>query len=85
MVYKYEDERAKVFTEDGQVMFLKIRDKAKDLIGLAGAVSSACLMRDISGDSWTMLACIDRLVELRELKEITGPNTWGQHRVFVKN
>lgn len=36
------------------------------------------------GHDWEALACMDRLVELGELREITGPNVMGQHRVFVK-
>jgi hypothetical protein len=82
MGYKYEEHRPRVFTEEGQVMFLKIRDNAKHLLSLAGAVQSGKLMSGVSGDSWTMLACIDRLVELGELREVTK-DTWGQHRVFV--
>ena len=35
------------------------------------------------GDSWHHLTCIDRLLELGELKEITPAGTVQQHRVFV--
>lgn len=82
MSYRYEDHRAVVFSEDGQVQFLEIRDKARALIEQSGAVMSGKLM--VSGDTWHSLACIDRLVELKELIEI--PNTWssaGQHRLFI--
>jgi hypothetical protein len=82
--YSYEKLRPKVFTEDGQVMFLKIRDNAKALIKQAGAVSAAHLWDGCTGDSWTMMACIDRLVELKELVEVPNPiSSWGQHRIFI--
>ena len=84
MGYHYQTQRPNVFTEDGQVMFLKIRDNAKVLLSKSGAATSGRIMNGVSGDTWDMLACIDRLVELGELHEI--PNTLsgaGQHRVFV--
>jgi hypothetical protein len=84
MSYNYDTMRSKVFTEDGQVMFLKIRDNAKALIARAGAVSADRLTKNVTGDSWTMIACIDRLVELGEMVEIPNPvSSWAQHRVFI--
>lgn len=84
MAYRYEDIRPHIFTEDGQRMFLKIRDESKRLIAEAGACRSDKLMKAAgTGDSWHMLACIDRLVELGELQELTGDEVAGQHRVFV--
>lgn len=77
MPYRYEEQRANLFTEEGQRMFLKVRD--------AGAVRMDKLMGYAGGgDSWDMLACADRLVELGELVEV--PNTVcraGQDRIFV--
>ncbi len=84
MSYHYKDWRDKVFTEDGQVMFLQIRDNAKRLIAQSGVTLSGKIMGGVTGDSWVMLACIDRLVELKELYEI--PNNLskaGQHRIFT--
>lgn len=83
MSYDYATQRPFVFTEEGQKDFLKIRDTARDLLEEAGAVTSQKLMC-VTGDTWNMLACIDRLVELGELLEI--PNTVsraGQHRIFI--
>jgi hypothetical protein len=64
-------------------MFLKIRDQARFLLQQSDAVMCGKLLC-ATGDSWAMLACIDRLVELGELREV--PNTYsgaGQHRIFI--
>jgi hypothetical protein len=82
MSYTYEKYRANVFTEDGQKTFLHIRDRAKHLLREAGAVRVSEAIKGASGDSWTMLACIDRMVELGELVELPR-DCWGQHRVFI--
>lgn len=84
MSYNYQTQRPKVFTEDGQVMFLKIRDNADALMKKSGAATAEKLMAGCTGDTWDMLACIDRLVEIGEIHEI--PNTMsgaGQHRLFI--
>lgn len=84
MSYRYATERPKVFTEDGQVMFLKIRDAAKALIASSGAATCEKIISGCTGDSWQMLACVDRLVELKEILEVPNPHSRaGQHRVFV--
>lgn len=80
--YQYEVEKPKLFTDDGQRMLLKIRDTAFTLIELAGVVRFQEMTGGVSGDSWTMLACADRLVELGDLVEIPQENIAGQHRVF---
>lgn len=83
-MYVYENERPHVFTERGQVQFLSIRDRAKRLIDLAGAANMECIIKGETGDSWQMLACVDRLVEIGELLELTvGMRVAGQHRVFI--
>jgi hypothetical protein len=85
MAYQYQVERPKLFTEDGQRMFLAIRDRAAQLIAEAGAVRLDKAIASQCGDSWVMLACMDRLVELGELREVTEPDSVpGQHRVFVR-
>ena len=84
MPYNYETERPVIFTDDGQRMFLKIRDKAQRLLHASGAFRLQEVISDCVGDSWTMLACVDRMVELNEIKEITK-DVAGQHRVFIAN
>lgn len=83
-MYKYEEERNKIFTEEGQRLFLSIRDRTFSLINIAGAARMSEIMKTHAGSSWEMLACVDRLVELGEIREITQKDCAGQHRVFVK-
>ena len=83
-MYSYETEKKEIFTEDGQVMFLKIRDHVNTLLKQAGAVRMQEAISKTTGSSWTMLACVDRMVELGELREITGSGVAGQHRIFTR-
>lgn len=83
MSYNYTDLRPKLFTEDGQVLFLEMRDRAKKIIAHAGAARMDAIMQGSTGDTWLMLACVDRMVELGELKEVPSPSTAGQYRIFT--
>lgn len=78
MGYDYAKERPGLFTEEGQVLFIKWRDKVKLLLKVAGAFR----MEELGACSWEELACIDRMVELGELVEFKR-DCWGQYRVFA--
>ena len=83
-MYKYEEEKSKLFTEEGQIEFLKVRDLTKSYLDKTGAFMVDNIINKIGGDSWFILACLDRLMELNEIKEITDKyTTFGQHRVFI--
>lgn len=83
--YRYEEHRDHVFTDDGQRLLLKARDRAQKLLSEAGAVSIGAIIAGLSGDSWKMLACVDRLVEIGDLLEVPNPHSGaGQHRLFIK-
>lgn len=84
MSYQYKKEKPELFTDDGQRLFLQIRDHAQHLIKTAGAFQmEKAISAGRSGSSWTMMACVDRLVELGEIVELTPPGTCaGQHRTF---
>ncbi len=84
MSYDYTEERPKLFTESGQVMFIKFRDVAHELLKEAGAFRASELFAKArtGGDTFQMLACIDRLVELGEIVELKRDG-WGQYRVFT--
>jgi hypothetical protein len=81
-MYKYEEIRPRIFEEQNQEQFLKIRDNAQRLLRKAGAVQLGAIIRGSTGDSWIALACVDRLLELGEIKEIPTEGA-AQHRVFV--
>lgn len=70
MAYDYEKEKAAVFTEDGQEMFLRIRDWLVEHLAVTGAarVGDIVMHAGGPGDTFAMLACIDRLVELKEIQ-----------------
>ena len=85
MAYSYATEKNKLFTEENQGMFLSVRDRACRLTSQSGAATMGKLISGETGDCWTMMACVDRLVELGELFEV--PNTvytCGQDRLFVR-
>jgi hypothetical protein len=85
MSYEYHKQRPKLFTESGQDMLLKMRDRAFALIDSAGAVSSGKLLLVASmADTWDKLACMDYMVERGDLREVTGSDVAGQCRVFVR-
>jgi len=87
-MYHYQDLKSAVFEPDNQALFLGIRDNAQKLIKLSGAATMGKLMILPPGvgaaDTWTMMACVDRLVELGELIEIPNPRSRaGQDRLFI--
>jgi len=83
-VYSYKEVKQRLFSDEGQRMFLKVRDFVQSALKTAGAVRMQEAMGAAGGgDSWTMVACVDRMVELDELREVTTGNVAGQHRVFV--
>lgn len=84
MSYTYDKYRADVLTDEGQRMFLKMRDHTRHLLTEAGAVRADRMMQGAGGgDSWLMLACIDRMVELGEIRDVTGQASHIQDRVYV--
>jgi hypothetical protein len=83
-MYCYQLERPKIFTEDGQRAFLKARDAAHKLLQEAGAFKMFNPLKGLTGDTWFMMALVDRMVELGEIREVTPKDeVCGQDRVFV--
>jgi hypothetical protein len=83
-MYSYEEIKPRLFDDNGQRIFLRIRDNVHNLLKASGAIRMQEAISGVGGgDSWTMLACVDRLVELREIREITQKCVAGQHRIFV--
>jgi hypothetical protein len=83
-MYCYSHEKPKLFTEENQVLFLKIRDKCHKLLDEAGAFTMEKAIKGCGGDVWTLMACVDRLVELDDLQELTGAHVPGQYRTFIR-
>jgi hypothetical protein len=82
-MYNYQTERPKILTDEGQRNFLKVRDHVHALLKKSGACDMGSAMSAVTEDSWTMMAYVDRLVELEEIVEIPQPHCAGQHRIFV--
>jgi len=89
MPYNYEYEKKNLFsTPAGVRTFIKIRDHVMSIIRTSGAIRMEEAVKfpglEIN-DSWGLFACVDQMVELGELKEVTDypDDCVGQHRVFV--
>lgn len=83
-MYKYEELKHKLFTDEGQRKFLTFRDRIHRILNLSGGFTmlNGMACADVS-DSWLQMAHVDRLVELGEIKEIPRPGCAGQSRIFV--
>jgi hypothetical protein len=83
-MYEYQAEKQRIFTDEGQKMFLKIRDKVHNTIKIAGAIRMDSAIAGNSGTTWEMMACVDRLIELKEIVEVSQDGCAGQYRIFTK-
>jgi len=87
MPYDYQIQRKELFSDEGQRLFLAVRNGVCSIIGKSGAITMGKAMAVKVGmgyDGWTFMACIDRMVELGELREIAPSGPRGQDRVFVE-
>lgn len=84
MPYDYATEKPFIFTDEGQRMFLRIRDKFQQLFEFSGAARLDKAIAGNSGSSWSMLACVDRLEELGEIQRVTSSDKFAtQHQVYI--
>lgn len=86
MSYDYQKQRANLFTDEGQKLFLAVRDKTFELLKASKAVRIDAVMGHHRGgccSSWDELACFDRMVEVGDIREIHQEERAGQHRIFV--
>ena len=84
-MYNYKNHRERIFTDEGQRELLIVRDMVMMLLKTAGAFKMFSALKDITGNSWDMIALVDRLVELNEIREINQMGyVAGQDRIFVK-
>lgn len=84
MPYNYTEVKPKIFTEENQVKFMKVRDTIKMYLKTSDAFQMSSVLSLVTGDVWTTMAFVDRLVELGEIREISEKGVAGQNRVFIK-
>lgn len=82
-MYSYEMMKPVLFSEEGLAMFTKIRDRVKMLLATSGAFTLGAAIRTMTGDTWTMVACIDHLKFTGEIREVTN-SVFGQNRIFIE-
>lgn len=83
-MYDYAELRPTVFTEEGVERLTQIRRNIARAIEAAGAVRQIEATKGVYGDDWSVMACVDYMVEKGEIREIPQEGAAGQHRVFVK-
>ena len=83
MAYIYETERESLFTEEGQRLFLKIRDQVNYHIKESGAVRADKAWQGLSGSTFQFSACFDRMIELGEIICLSPKDTWGQYKIYT--
>lgn len=83
-MYKYRDERHTVFTDDGVEMLVQIREQAEKLFDIAGCATIENLIRPCLGDSFTMLACIDFLVEKGHIEKVHQNDISTQRQIYKR-
>lgn len=54
-MYDYAKEKKELFSDEGQRMFLKVRDKANSLLKTAGAFRSQEAWSGCTGSNWTIM------------------------------
>jgi hypothetical protein len=82
-MYNYATERPWTFTDSGVLALFKAYKTAVRLIDVAGVANGMKITEECACDTYKMLALLDRLVELGQLREVTGPTIRGQDRIFV--
>lgn len=81
MSYEYQQQRTRIFSEEGVRTLLYIYRTALRLLEKSGSFTANYALY---GDSWVSLACLDYLCEqgiLREVEQVRKPA--GQDRIFV--
>lgn len=82
MGYFYEDEKPRLFTEEGVETLFEVWEKFYKHLKHSGAFVSSRVFA--TGDVWLSMAALDYLsIERREIKCI-NPSAAGQDLVYVK-
>lgn len=82
--YNYDEQRSWLFTDEGQVALIKARDNAIRIAKAAGGafVGMKALEGVKVGDTWKMLAILDRLVEMVDMAEVPEHDVWSQDKIY---
>ena len=84
-MYIYEEQKAKIFNTDGVKMLLSVTSVVKGLFEHSSAVCALDILdKSMAGDIRLKFACMDYLVEIGYLHEITREDIEGQLRTFIK-
>lgn len=83
MPYSYAEMRESLFTEHGAEVLTAVRRNVARQLKTSGTVRAQEAFSGAVAENWTMLAALDYMVEMGEIREVTGPDVWGQDRVFV--
>ena len=85
-MYRYDDYKEFTFTHKGQLMFLRIRDNVIERLKSGGAITMQMATDcGVGGSNWEQMACVDRLLEIREIREVEQKHEVnGQNRLFMK-
>jgi hypothetical protein len=89
MNYNYNEQKPYVLSDDGSADVIRIKNFIDEAIADYGAVRMQEIMdrcKFATCDTWEMMACVDRLVELKQISEVTrNISVAGQHRIFTKD
>lgn len=83
MSYDYEKQRKEIFTESGVELLTKMRDNVNKLLNSSGAFTVDKVLYGLTGDSWTMLAVLDYLVEKGEIVKVSSKG-YAQYHVYTR-
>jgi len=83
--YNYEFHKKELYSDLGMQMLLDVNDKAIKLIEVSGCVKVSKVLDGITGDSFTMLACIDQLIKMKRVREVFPVSgSTAQNRILIK-
>lgn len=83
MSYDYQKEKRNLFTENGLKTLIKVRDNSIRLSNISEVFTLEKMISNCSGGSWTMLAAVDYLEELGEIKCVHSPGS-TQKKIYVR-
>ena len=82
-MYRYEEEKHKLWTDEGLDMIIKVREEAHRLFKIAGCATLENLIRGCTGDSFTMLAVVDWLEEKKTIRRIYQDGVSTQRQIYT--